>query len=135
MSNALYLLLGAMFGGVMNLVIQLCLRRVDRRRERRLAARVLIGEFAEIASAEINTSSGKYNPCPLHDAWRQHRAALTDLGGKDWQSVDDAVMELVYPDHFPPERPSSNPLPDRMDEAFIVLERQAALTAQLRHYE
>jgi hypothetical protein len=135
MTNALYLLLGALLGGAINIIVQLYLRRVDRHRERRLACRVLIGEFGEIASAMINTETARYDPRPIHDAWRAHRAALTDLGADAWHTLDSAVMQLVYPDHFPPEIPSSNPLLDRMDLAFIVLERYATLPAGLRYYE
>jgi hypothetical protein len=67
-------------------------------------------------------------------ALRTSRAALTDLGGRDWQHLDDAVMSVVYPDHCPPEHTSSDPLSDRLNAAFSVLERHAALPAGLRHY-
>ena len=62
------------------------------------------------------------------------RGALTDLGGRDWQHLDDAVMSVVYPDQFSPERTSSDPPSDQLNAAFSVLERHAALPAGLRHY-
>jgi hypothetical protein len=132
-NNAIYLLAGALLGGTINITVQLCMRHIDRRRERRLACRVLIGELAEIASAIINTDAAAYDPDPLHEAWRGHRAALTDLGAEDWQMLDDAVMVLVYPDHFPPARPGSNPLPGPVELALGILERHATLPRGLRH--
>jgi hypothetical protein len=130
-----YLLIGALLGGAINVAVQLFLRRVHRARERRLAARVLLGEMSEIASARINSETGFYEARPLHEAWRQHRAALTDLGADDWQCLDDAVMSIVYPEQHPPGRPSGNPLTPHMDNAFFVLERHADLPPSLRHYE
>lgn len=47
MNNAIYLLAGALLGVAINITVQLSLRHIDRRRERRLACRVLIGELAE----------------------------------------------------------------------------------------
>ena len=127
MLNATYLVLGALLGGAINVVVQLHLRRVDQARARRLAVRVLFSELAEVASAKINDPSGEFDAGPLHAAWREHRAALTDLGGEDWRHLDDAVMSLVFPEQYPTEQPSSNPLTDRMDRAFLVLERHADL--------
>lgn len=132
MNNATYLLAGALLGGAINIAVQISVRQIDRRRERRLACRVLIGELAEIASAMINTESARYDPDQLHEAWREHRAALTDLGAEDWRILDDAVMRLVYPEHFPPESRSSAPLPGKVELAFGVLERHATLPAELR---
>lgn len=65
---------------------------------------------------------------------RASRAALTGLGGRDRRHVDDAVMSVVYPDHFPPESTSSDLLSDQLNAAFSVLERHAALPAGPRHY-
>jgi hypothetical protein len=135
MTNAIYLLLGALLSGAISVTIQLYVRRIVRHRDLRLACRVLTGELAEIASFRINTDGVRCDPAPLHQAWRVHQAALTDLGADDWHTLDGAVMQLVHPDHFPPERSSSNPPPDRMDLAFSVLERHATLPATLRHYD
>jgi hypothetical protein len=133
MNNAIYLLAGALLGGAINITVQLSVRHIDRRRERRLACRMLIGELAEIASAMINTDSARYEPEPLHMAWRGHRAALTELGAGDWRILDDAVMRLVYPEHFPLECRSSR-LPDKVELAFGVLERHATLPMELRSF-
>lgn len=131
MTGAFLVLLGVVAGGFINAAVQVYLREVERRRSIRLAARVLISEFAEIASTKIN-SEHEEDSSHLHAAWREHRASLVDLGGEDWRIVDSAVMWVVYPDHFLPERPNSNPVGDRIELAVVVLENHSGLPSELR---
>jgi hypothetical protein len=134
MHDLLVLLIGVVLGGAMNLTVQLMLGCIQRRRELRLAARVLYDELMEIGSIEINTCSGKFDPANVHAAWREHRAALVNLGGETWSAVEEGVMWAVYPQQFeglgPPQSHNA-----RLERALYLLEPRAALPRSLRGFE
>lgn len=126
MSEAALLVIGLAAGGAVNTAVQLYLRRVDQRRATRLAARVLIAEFEEISSQMINRSDGRYEPEHLLAAWREHRAALGDLGIKRWRAVQEAVTYAVDSDQFPRGHPSVVPW-ERFEVATIAVQDHARL--------
>jgi hypothetical protein len=128
----MFLLVGVVAGGGMNLLVQILLDRVRRQRELRLAARVVYDELMEYGYREINSEQPPSDASHLHTAWREHRAALVDLGQKDWSSIEDAVMAPVYPDLQPPRRPESHN--SVLEKACGVLEPHAGLPREMRGF-
>jgi hypothetical protein len=124
------LLAGVVTGGLMNLVVQLGLERRRRRRELKLAARVIYSELSEYGNLEIN--DGPLDASHLHQAWREHRSALIDLGAEEWSAIEAAVGSAVYPETYP-QQPSSAPN-DSLEHAMWLLEPHADLPKGLRGF-
>ncbi len=115
----------------MNLSVQLGVERRRRRRELKLAARVLYSELWEYGNLEIN--AGPLDASHLHQVWREHRSALIDLGSKEWTALEAAVANAVYPETYP-QRPLSAPN-DSLEVAMSLLEPHADLPRDLRGFE
>jgi hypothetical protein len=109
MKAIVLLLVGVVAGGGMNLAVQSTVARLQRRRSVRLAARVVYGELMEYGYVEINSSDARlFDASHVHAAWREHRAALADLGDREWSAIEQAVMAIVYPELEPPRPPDSH---------------------------
>lgn len=132
MRSVTLLLVGVVAGGGMNLFVQIALDRLRRRRELRLAARIVYDELMEYGYREINSELPPSDASNLHTAWREHRAALVDLGQRDWSSIEDAVMVAVYPEMQPPRRPESHN--SALEKACAVLEPYAGLPQDMRGF-
>jgi hypothetical protein len=125
------LIVGVVAGGLMNLLVQLGVDRQRRRRELKLAARVLYSEMFEYGNLEIN--AGPLDATQLHQVWREHRSALVDLGAEEWRVIETAVENAVYPETYP-QPPSSAPN-DSLEKALWLLEPHADLPKALRGFE
>src|SRR4051812_10006450 len=126
--QTLLLVLGVLRGGVANAGVQLYLRWIDRRREVRLAARILIAEVNDAALGLINGPG--LDGSPLQNAWRDHRGALTCLGADAWRTVDAAVEFAAHPEMFPERFRTSAPW-EPFEVATMALEPQAKLPRAL----
>ena len=133
MQSALLAVTAAALSVAGNVAVQLFLRFQDGRRGRRVAARTLLAEFGDVASACINTTEGKADPQPLVDAWRAHRGSLSELGADEWEAIDTAVRWCAHPEEFPPDVPRSDPL-WRIELASIIVERYAAIPSDARRF-
>ena len=103
MKAIVLLLVGVVAGGGMNLAVQSTVAHLQRRRSVRLAARVVYGELMEYGYVEINSADVRlFDASHVHAAWREHRAALADLGDREWSAIEQAVMAIVYPELEPP---------------------------------
>lgn len=131
MRDLAILLVGIVTGGLMNLLVQLAVERRRRRRELKLAARVIYSELSEYGNLEIN--DGPLDASHLHQAWREHRSALVDLGAKEWSAIEAAVENAAYPETYP-QAPSSAPN-DSLEHAMWLLEPHADLPKELRGFE
>jgi hypothetical protein len=131
MRDLAILLVGVIAGGLMNLLVQLGVEGRRRRRELKLAARVIYSELSEYGNLEIN--DGPVNARRLHEVWREHRAALVDLGAEEWSAIEAAVENAVYPATYP-QAPSSAPN-DSLEKALWLLEPHADLPTALRGFE
>jgi type II secretory pathway pseudopilin PulG len=131
MRDAAILLVGVIAGGLMNLWVQLGVERRRRRRSLRLAARVIYSELSEYGNLEIN--DGPLDASHLHEAWREHRSALIDLGAEEWSAIEAAVENALYPQVYP-QKPSSAPN-DSLEKALSLLEPHADLPEGLRGFE
>jgi hypothetical protein len=125
------LLTGVVAGGLMNLLVQLGIEQRRRRRELKLAARVIYSELSEYGNLEIN--DGPLDASHLHEAWREHRSALVDLGADEWSAIETAVENAIYPATYP-QAPSSAPN-DALEKAMWLLEPHAGLPKALRGFE
>jgi len=114
----------------MNLLVQLGIDRHRGRRELKLAARVIYSELFEYGNLEIN--AGPLDGSHLHQAWREHRPALVDLGAEEWSAIETAVENAVYPGTYP-QPPSSAPN-DSLEKALWLLEPHADLPKELRGF-
>ena len=133
MKAIVLLLVGVVAGGGMNLAVQSTVARLQRRRSVRLAARVVYGELMECGYVEINSSDARlFDASHVHAAWREHRAALADLGDREWSAIEQAVMAIVYPELEPPRPPDSHSA--TLERALALLEPHAALPRDLRGF-
>lgn len=131
MRELVILLVGVVAGGAINLLVQLGLERARRQRSLKLAARVIYNELSEYGNLEIN--DGPLDASHLHEAWREHRSALIDLGADEWSAIEAAVENAVYPQTYP-QAPSSAPN-DSLEKALWLLEPHADLPRGLRGLE
>lgn len=133
MKAIVLLLVGVVAGGGMNLAVQSTVARLQRRRSVRLAARVVYGELMEYGYVEINSSDARlFDASHVYAAWREHRAALADLGDREWSAIEQAVMAIVYPELEPPRPPDSHNA--TLERAPALLEPHAALPRDLRGF-
>jgi hypothetical protein len=86
----------------------------------------------EYGYVEINSESGPFDSSGVHTAWREHRAALVDLGDKEWRAVEHAVMAIVYPECELPRHPDSHNA--TLELALALLEPHTALPRGLRGF-
>lgn len=115
----------------MNLGVQARLAHLQRRRSLRLAARVMYSELMEYGYVEINSDRPRFDASHVHAAWREHRAALVDLGDETWRAVEEAVMAVVYSELAAPPRDSHNVT---LENALVLLEPHTALPIGLRGF-
>lgn len=111
----------------MNLLVQLGLERSRRQRNLRLAARVIYNELTEYGNLEIN--DGPLDASHLHDAWREHRSALIDLGANEWTAIEAAVSSAVFPKVYSRGPESAN---GPLEKALWLLEPHIALPKTMR---
>jgi hypothetical protein len=100
MAEAVFGLIGVVVGGLLTAGADYVARRAAARQARRLAARVLYDELANVR-ASVRWSMKNRNPAlsfpeklELSATWREYRRDLGSVGWDVWAAVDHAVASL-----------------------------------------
>jgi hypothetical protein len=96
-TEAIFGLIGVVVGGVLTFGTDWLSRHVERRRARRLAARVMIDELAWFVgtmgmAVDVDDVRMLASGEDVHSAWREHQPALTELPTADWDTVHKVVL-------------------------------------------
>jgi hypothetical protein len=129
MAEAIFGLVGVVVGGLLTAGANWLATRADRRRSRRLAARILSDELSyHRVYIQGRLDKGEVVRLPdhtsLHEAWLEHRVSLADLPWSDYGVVQHAVLIIV---RMPvdPDRPRAST--DAMRSALDVIDDAAGV--------
>lgn len=135
MLPAIFGLLGVIVGGLITAGVDERRRYIERRAQRRLAARILIDELTWVSASAREAADSRNltllrDSSDLVDAWRTHRHALGDLAWEHWLALETTISHAAMFDRTAPwsDRAAAavGDLIEAVDKAGVPLVAHAA---------